>query len=74
MNIRSRLVIVIVIKLKWMEFYVIFRRLRLFEFNGFIVFLIFVFDYDSYESFDFSEDEWEREELGRNVENEEKII
>lgn len=74
MNIRSRLVIVIVIKLKWMEFYVIFRRLRSFEFNGFIVFLIFVFDYDSYESFDFSEDEWEREELRRNVENEEKII
>lgn len=74
MNIRLCLVIVIVIKLKWMEFYVIFRRLRLFEFNGFIVFLIFVFDYDSYESFDFSEDEWEREELRRNVENEEKII
>lgn len=74
MNIRSRLVIVIVIKLKWMEFYVIFRRLRLLEFNGFIAFLIFVFDYDSYESFDFSEDEWEREELRRNVENEEKII
>jgi hypothetical protein len=57
-----------------MEPHVIPRRSRSLESNGSTASLTSVLDHDSYESPDISEDEWEREELRKNVENEEKTI
>lgn len=74
MNTRPRPVTATVTKPKWMEPHVIPRRSRSLESNGSTASLTSVLDHDSYESPDLSEDEWEREELRRNVENEEKTI
>ncbi|XP_062587860.1 coiled-coil domain-containing protein 34-like [Saccostrea cucullata] len=74
MNTRPRPVTATVTKPKWMEPHVIPRRSRSLESNGSTASLTSVLDHDSYESPDISEDEWERQELRKNVENEEKTV
>nr|XP_022307223.1 coiled-coil domain-containing protein 34-like isoform X2 [Crassostrea virginica] len=74
MNTRPRPVTATVTKPKWMEPHVIPRRSRSLESNGSTASLTSVLDHDSYESPDLSEDEWERDEFRRNVENEEKTV